>query len=341
MNINKYIYELKIVAYITVFIIIFMLGIACIFSTGLFDNTQKDNTKNDDSEIVIEGGGYIKLYNNTTKKIEEIELEEYVKGVVASEMPANFDEEALKSQAVAARTYYLAKRLENCSQASGAEICNTTHCQVYTSKEVNLSKWAASKAEENWNKISKAVDDTKGQVLVYKDEVLRYPQFFATSSGKTESSVDVFARDIPYLKSTDSLGEEIAPKYTSSIKFDISDFVNTINKSYKNAKVTIQNIKEKVKINSNTEGGAVKEITIGDEIIEGASFRKLFNLNSANFSFDFMPDKVQINCKGYGHGVGMSQWGANVMAKQGKGYDEILKHYYTGVKIKNIKFKKE
>lgn len=335
-----YLKEIKTVIYMTVFIIIFMLLAACLLiKINPFNENGQAIYYNADGKIDLQGDNYVKLYNIKDKKVEKIELEEYVKGVVASEMPVSFDEKALEAQAVAARTYYIAKRIDPCSQAIKGEICNTTHCQVYTTKEENLNKWAPSEAQKNWDKICDAVEKTKGQVLVYNGEVIKYPQFFATSSGKTESSVDVFARDVPYLKSTDSEGEEIAPKYTSSVKLSISSFVNAINEKYKNAKVTNQNAKEKVKINSNTEGGAVKEIILGDEKIDGTSFRKLFNLNSTNFTLSFSDKDVEINCKGYGHGVGMSQWGANVMAKQGKTYDEILKHYYSGVEIWEIRFK--
>lgn len=344
MRNNQIMKEFKAVAFITVIIFIFMLIVSSISMTSSFNISNPFNLEDNSikliqgSDIKITGTSIARVYNTQTKTIEEIEIEEYVKGVVASEVPAAFDEEAIKAQAVAARTYYIAKRLDNCTQASGAEICDSTHCQVYSSKEKTMLKWSAANSQMYWDKISKAVEDTEGQVLVYDGDVISYPQFFATSSGKTESSVDVFARDIPYLKSTESLGEEVAPKYNSTIKISITDFVNTINASYGNAKLTNENAKEVVKIISNTEGGAVKEVAISNEVIAGTKFRTLFKLNSANFTMNFTEGTVKIDCKGYGHGVGMSQWGANVMAKEGKGYDEILKHYYSGVEIKKIKF---
>ena len=344
MKNNQVVNEFKVVVYMTVFIFIFMLLISCISMMASFNMLNpfkvEDNTINriHGEDFVLTGPNIAKVFNTETKTIEEIDIEEYVKGVVASEMPANFDERAIEAQAVAARTYYIAKRLDNCTQANGGEICDSTHCQVYSSKEKNMSKWAKANAQIYWDKISKAVDDTKGQVLVYNGQIVMYPQFFSTSSGRTESSIDVFSRDIPYLKSTESIGEEIAPKYTSIISISISEFVNSVNRSYSNAKIAKENIKEKVKINSHTEGGAVKEVSLGNESISGVAFRKLFKLNSANFTIDFSDSNVEINCKGYGHGVGMSQWGANVMAKEGKDYDEILKHYYIGVEIKKIKF---
>lgn len=344
MKNNQIVKEFKVVVYMTVFILIFMLIISCISMAASFNKLSPFDfgdysIKNiDDEYVVVTGTNIARVFNTETKTIEEIDIEEYIKGVIASEMPANFDENAIKAQAVAARTYYIAKRLDNCTQACGAEICNSTHCQVYSSKEKNMSKWSKDKAQIYWDKISKAVEDTGGQVLVYNGEIVMYPQFFATSSGKTESAVDVFSRDIPYLKSTESLGEEIAPKYSSVISISSKEFINTINGSYSNTKVTNENIKDTVKVISNTEGGGVKEVALGNEIISGVTFRKLFKLNSANFTIEFSEGTVKVDCKGYGHGVGMSQWGANVMAKEGKKYDEILKHYYSGVDIKEIKF---
>lgn len=289
--------------------------------------------------IYVEGKDVVKVYNTTTKKIEEIELEDYVIGVVAAEMPANFEVEALKAQSVAARTYYFSKRLNPCTQGNGAEICNSTHCQAYITKEDRISKWASSEAEANWQKISDAVNGTKGQVLVYDGEILKYPQFFSTSSGKTESSIDVFASDVPYLKSVESPGEEISNRYEILKNIPLTSFVDTINNKYSDAKVTSGNIKNEVVILSKTEGGAVKEIKLGNKTIKGTEFRTLFSLNSANFTIDYSGSEVIIKCMGYGHGLGMSQWGANVMGKAGSKYDDILLHYYTDVDIELVKYK--
>lgn len=292
------------------------------------------------SKITFPSNGKVKLYHRSEDRVEEIDLEEYVMGVVASEVPANFEEEALKAQAVAARTFYMSKRNNPNKEEKekGAEICDTTHCQVYMSKDERISKWSKSEAGSNWEKIQKAVLDTKGQVLTYDGSVLEYPQFFATSSGKTEDAKDVFSMDVPYLKSEDSKGEEIAPKYKTSTQIPINDFINKINSKYKGVNANKSNLSSLIKILSFTEAGSVKEIKIGNEIVKGTEFRTLFNLNSTNFTLDFQQDSVEVNCKGYGHGVGMSQWGANAMAKSGSKYDEILKHYYSGVEIQEINY---
>ena len=330
--------------FVTIFILMFLIIIPELY---FMDKNQLDNKFNltEDSvkynaeSLTFSGEANARIYDVKNNKIIEINYEEYIKGVVASEMQANFNDEALKAQAVAARTFYFSKRNKNCPNAEGGEICSSTHCQVYMNKEECISKWSEKNKEANWEKISKAVDETSGEVLTYEGELVLYPQFFATSSGKTENAVDVFANNIPYLVSTKSEGEEIAPKYTSEVSIEGNEFVNKINKKYSSANMTISDIKNQINIDSYTEGGSIKKIKIGDITISGIEFRKLFNLNSSNFKIEYNNSKINIICKGYGHGVGMSQWGANVMARDGKNYKEILKHYYTGVEINKIKFK--
>ena len=165
-----------------------------------------------------------------------------------------------------------------------------------------------------------------------------HPQFFAVSSGKTEDSEDVFSEDLPYLKSTDSSGEEIAPKYKSNVEIPLNDFVSKVNNKFSSAGLKTNNLSNDVKIISNTNGGSVKKIKLGNLEVKGTDFRKLFNLNSANFSISINKTKVTIECTGYGHGVGMRQWGARVLADKGSNYEEILKHYYSGIEIKKVQY---
>ena len=336
--------NIKIIAIMTLIIFTILIILPLIVlragkeSINVFNLNNQNIVKS--SEISFPMNGKVKLYHKKEDNVEELDLEEYIMGVVASEVPANFNDEALKAQAIAARTFYMNRRNNPCkdAKAKGAEICDTTNCQVYMNKKERMSKWSSSEAESNWDKIQKAVLDTKGQVLTYEDSVLEYPQFFATSSGKTEDAKDVFSIDVPYLKSEESKGEEIAPKYKTNIEIPINEFVNKINTKYTTTNVKKNNLASQIKIESYNESGSVKGIKIGNETIKGTEFRALFNLNSTNFKFDFEKDLVKINCTGYGHGVGMSQWGANAMAKNGSTYDEILKHYYNGVEIQEIKY---
>lgn len=337
--------NVKTIAIMTLIIFIILIILPLVFlrvgkeNISMF-NLNDENIVVKSSEVIFPANGKVKLYHTKDNTVEELDLEEYIMGVVASEVPANFNEEALKAQAVAARTFYMSRRKNPCkdSKSKGAEICDTTNCQVYMSKAERISKWSKSESESYWSKIQKAVSDTKGQILTYEDSVLEYPQFFAISSGKTEDAKDVFSMDVPYLKSEESKGEEIAPKYKTTLEVPINEFINKINSKYGNANLKKSNLSSAIKIESYTEAGSVKEIKIGAELIKGTDFRTLFNLNSTNFKFDFGENIIKINCIGYGHGVGMSQWGANAMAKNGSKYNEILKHYYSGVEIQKIKY---
>lgn len=352
MNRVEIIKKIKLLAIMTIFILVFLFVFSFIY-IGLpnapafkekneFSLSEENINYNKDNSLIVEGKDLVKLYDQKNNKVIELLTEEYIIGVLAGEMPANFNDEALKAQAVAARTYYFSMRKSPCRIAKehGAEICNTTHCQVYMNKEERMSKWSASSADMNWNKIKKAVEETKGQVLVYEGELVENPKYFAVSAGKTENSIDVFSEDVPYLKSIDSPGEESAPKFESQVDIKKGEFIKKVNSFNKDAKLDNNNLSS-ISIVSRTEGEGVKEIKLGNISIDGVQFRKMFNLNSTDFNIEITSDSIKIKCKGYGHRVGMSQWGANAMAKEGKKYDEILKHYYLGVEIEKIKFNGE
>lgn len=282
----------------------------------------------------------LKIFLAKENKVVEMSLEEYLPGVVASEMPANFELEALKAQAVAARTFALAHLRSiggaGCSKNSQADLCDTVHCQVFQSKESRTSLWPEEKKDEYWNKVLSAVKATEGEVLTYNGELVMNPQYFSTSGGKTEDAQTVFGFSAPYLKSVDSPGEEIAAKYKETYEFTYSNLANTINKNYPKAKVTAANLHKQLEILEKSEAGTVTKLKMGNIVIAGKDFRTMLGLNSANFTISYNDNSVKIQCIGYGHGVGMSQWGANVMAQKGKDYRQILTHYYQGTRIEKI-----
>lgn len=305
---------------------------------------SKDITTNEDSEDnhnrqkLVNAGidlETVKVYITDTGKIKNIPLEKYVLGVVLSEMPAAFNEEALMAQSVLARTYVISKKLKSCSKSEGADICDSTHCQVYTDPEEKKSQWG-NKADEYYEKIKSAVEKTAGLIVSYEGVLIEYPQYFAISSGKTEEAESVFSIDIPYLQSVESPGEEEAPKYESTQTYTKSNFVNIIKNNVSGSNLTTGNIESTINILSRNVGDTVKEIKVGDSILTGIEFRQIFGLNSANFTINFEGNNVIIDCIGYGHGVGMSQWGANAMAKNGSDYKEIIKHYFQGSDVINI-----
>lgn len=339
---------IKFILYTTLSVLLFMVIIPSVtiksknIEHNYLEQTEDStiaNNKKEVKDIVLNGVETVKVYITNENRIEEIDIEDYICGVISSEMPANFEIEALKAQSVAARTYLASKKIKSCTKANGADICDSVHCQVYTPKNVRLELWDSKTRDANWEKISKAVAETEGKVLSYNNELVLYPQFFSTSSGQTENSVDLNWADLPYLKSVESKGEEISPKFESEKTITINEFINTFEAKYQDYSLDESNIKDSIEVTSKSEAGSVKEIKIGDENIKGQDFRFMYGLNSSNFTYEIINDNIVFNCKGYGHGVGMSQWGANVMAKDGNGYEEILKHYYSGVDVTNLKFK--
>ena len=306
------------------------------------DRKNKEDKKDEKAietieEVSFKNNETIKIYNSKTKKTEEIGFEDYVLGVMASEMPAAFHEEALKAQAVAARTYALS-RLEKFKNGhpdhKQASLCTDIHCQAWQSRDELLAVHGQKWFDSYWAKLSDVVKATEGQVLTYEGGLVAEPLFHSTSGGKTEASEAVFASAQPYLKSVDSPDEE-SPKYQESVKMTLDEFINKIKTKYPNAKLTKANIKDKVRIAESSETGRIKKVLIDDKTISGSAFRQMFALNSTNFKINLIDDDIEIQTLGYGHGVGMSQWGANGMAKADKNYKEILKHYYTGVEIKD------
>ena len=340
--------KIKPLLFTAILIILFMIIIP-ILSIGTENNKapnehieeeeiSEETSAQVSSDVYIDGDEKVKVYRTLQDKIEEVDIEEYICGVVANEMQVTFEEEALKAQAIASRTYLVSKKMNNCLIGDGSDICDSTHCQVYSSKEELVSKWGEENGEKYWNKIKAAVDGTKGMVLTYKGELVLYPLFFSTSSGKTESAIDSSFGDIPYLVSVESSGEEIAPKYTTKKEIAISDLVLAIKSKYPTSGVNTTNISSELQIIERSEAGGVITLAIGNDKINGSDFRLIAGLNSTNFTYSINDNTIVFDCKGYGHGVGMSQWGANVMAKECSKYDEILKHYYTGIDIGYLKF---
>ena len=257
--------------------------------------------------------------------IETIPIEEYLIGVVSSEVPVSFEKEAIKAQAVAARTYAL-KQMENKTNEQ-YDVKDDTSSQVYKSNEELKAIW-----KENYDKyvkiIKNAVDETKGEYLTYDNKII-YAFFFSTSNGKTENNKDVFGQDLPYLKSVDSSFDE---KETSNFKMQktisLSEFYQKLGLEY-NENLNISDIKL-------TESGRVGSININNNTFKGTDIRSKLSLRSTDFTIEKVENNIIITTKGYGHGVGLSQYGANALAKQNKSYEEILKYYYQGTNIQKL-----
>lgn len=287
-------------------------------------------------------GVKIRLYISSDKKVQEMNLEEYIKGVVAAEMPANFELEALKAQAVAARTYAYArvKKIYTPKDDShnGCDICTDhNHCQAWISRQDAMRKWGIFNANSNWKKIDRAVMETADIVIIHDKKIVN-PVFHSCSGGKTENSEDVWEGvGVSYLRSVSSAGEEVAPNYICTVPISKQDFAEAIKKEYPDIKFNKENIIDDIKVLDFTGGGRVKTIRVGDVEMKGMDLRRILSLRSANFTIEEADkDSIKITTTGYGHGVGMSQWGANHLAKIGGSFEEIIKYYYTGVELSTI-----
>ena len=311
------------------FILFIFIFIIIIFSLPLLViNLDKSFSK--EFENLEENNLKIKLYRHETDNVEEIDLEKYLEGVLVAEMPAKFDMEALKAQAVASRTYAVSKILSENKIHNVADVCDTVHSQAYIDEGDYENKFG-SKVDEYISKIRKALDETRGEVLFYNGNIVKNALYFAVSSGVTEEASEVFSFSEPYLKSVDSKFDQDAPNASKEYVFKEKEFLNKINDNYENANV--KNFDD-IEIVDYTTSGSIEKIRLGNEVIRGLDFRYLFGLNSSNILMEKKGEDIVINVKGYGHGVGLSQWGAGKMAELGYSYDEILKHYYTGVEIK-------
>lgn len=282
--------------------------------------------KNDEITFNFSSNTIVRVYREQKKVIERVPIEEYVVGVVSGEMPINFEEEALKAQAVASRSYVM-HQMES-ARDKDYDVVDSVTNQVYLDNEELKKNWKDDYTEKI-NKVKKAVLETSGEYLEYDGKVVD-AMFFSTSSGYTENSEDVFSSAVPYLRSVSSNWDNISPVFEDSKTFTLKDFYSSLGLKYSE--------KLEIKVIETTNTGRIKKIKINDQEFSGKEICSKLKLRSTYFEIENNSNSVIIYTKGYGHGVGMSQWGANIMAKEGKSYDEILKHYYTGINIGYLKF---
>ncbi len=278
--------------------------------------------KTDEITFKYVSNNKIRVKDEETGTISEIQFEEYIKGVVAAEMPATFELEALKAQAVASRSYALYQMQATTDQ--DYDVVNTTTNQVYLTDDELKENWQ-DEYQEKMNKIKTAVLETSGQYLTYNGEIVN-ALFFSTSVGATENSEEVFSAALPYLRSVESVWDEQSPVYTDTYTFTLESFYEKLNLPY-NETLTIE-------VTEKTSTGRTKTLKVNGEEFNGREFAKTLNLRSNYFDIVQNEENVTITTKGFGHGVGMSQYGANGMAKEGYTYEEILKYYYQNTEIK-------
>lgn len=328
----------KIILYILIFVLL------CFFIPIIFTNNKiKDVVKEISNENKITPNTYdyknyqtIKLLRSSTNQIEEIKLDEYLYGVVSAEMPANFELEALKAQAVVARTYTIYKIINDGHKHEGANICdNSACCQAWITKEDRLVRWEENVRESNWNKIVEAVNSTQGKIITYGGLPIN-ALFHSNSGGATETTANVWGgTGYPYLQSVETSGEDTYSQYSSEVTLTKQNFIDKIKEKHSNFEIDFTQ-ENSIKILEYTDGNRVKKIKIGNLELSGVEVRTLLGLKSANFTVTIEGENIKFQVKGYGHGVGMSQTGADSMAKSGSNYEEIIKHFYTGVEITNM-----
>ncbi|UJL45966.1 stage II sporulation protein D [Virgibacillus sp. NKC19-16] len=269
----------------------------------------------------------VEVMRDTSDSIEDVPLEEYVSRVVASEMPGEFEVEALKAQALAARTYIVNHILFQDGSENNFDVTDTTAHQVYKS-EHELRRDLGSDYDWKMDKINKAVAATEGEILTYEDAPIT-PAYFSTSNGYTENSEDYWDNELPYLRSVESPWDENSPEYLHQEVFSMSEVEDTLEVSLNGADTVPIEV-------TRTESQRVNELAIAGSTFSGREIREQFELQSSDFTIEQKNDHFIFTTKGFGHGIGMSQYGANGMAKEGETYQDIVKHYYQDVEISTV-----
>lgn len=301
-------------------------------------NASQEEIKNDKetalSEYDYKNYGTIKLLHHETGEVEEVALDTYLCNVVSAEMPADYEFEALKAQAVVARTYTIYK-IQN-KKHENADICDDSSCcQAWVSKETRLARWEESQRENNWAKIEQCVKDTEGKIITYEGKPIN-AFFHANSGGTTELPVNVWGgTGLPYLQVVETAGEEGYTQYSSEVSLSQEELLNKIRTKYDDIQINFDD-NEDVRILEYTDSNRVKTVKFGNHEISGVEVRSLLGLKSTNFEIIKEGETIRFSVKGYGHGVGMSQTGADTMAKEGNNYEDIIKHFYVGVEIKEV-----
>lgn len=317
-------------------IILFIFLFPLVFTNKRVVDTSTNN--NIDLEVVdfnYSEYSKIKLLHKDTDEVEEVKLDDYIACVVSAEMPVSYELEALKAQAIVARTYTIYK-ITTSKKHDNADICDkSTCCQAWISKENRLKRWKESDAQNNWNKIIRAVNETAGKIVTYNNKPIN-AFFHANSGGKTEIPFYVWGGSgYPYLQVVETSGEDAYSQYSSEAEFTKEELEKKIREKHSDFEIDLEE-NDCIEIKERDNSNRVVTVKIGNLNLSGVETRTLLGLRSANFTVDISNNKVKFKVIGYGHGVGMSQTGADALAKQGKNCEEIIKHFYSGVEIKDM-----
>lgn len=271
----------------------------------------------------------VKVMSASSNNITEMPLKEYLIGVVASEINPAYHEEAIKAQIIASHTLLSYVKNHKSDKLGGADISDSSAShQGYLSETDQREKWGDN-FEAYHKRIEKCVDEVINMTLQYDGDYIN-AAFHAISNGKTENCADVWGGNYPYLTSVTSVGDKLSPAYQSQVTVTEKEFKEKLKKYDIEFKGDANKWIEKI---TNTETGMVKSIQICGTSLKGTELRTAFSLKSSTFTYEYKDEKFIFTVSGYGHGVGMSQYGADYMARQGFSYKEILEHYYRGAKI--------
>lgn len=331
----------KVFIYFFVFLLVFFLLPAFFTKKNVEAKVSSNDVSNENTEKKAEIENYdyknygsIKLLHTKTGEVEEIAIDTYLVNVVSAEMPADFEIEALKAQAVVARTYTIYK-IQN-KKHDNVDICDDSACcQAWVSKEERFARWEESVRESNWQKIEQAVSETKGKIITYEGKPIN-AFFHSNSGGKTEIPVNVWGgTGYPYLQVVETSGEDNYTQYNSEVVLSNEELLEKLKVNYSDISIDFNN-NDDLKILEYTDSGRVKTVKFGNHNLSGTETRSLLGLRSTNFEIIKENGNIKFSVKGYGHGVGMSQTGANTLAKEGKSYEDIINHFYIGVVIQDV-----
>lgn len=320
------------------FIIIVILAAVTTVSLPLVmlpKSTTPDNTPSSTAQIPTteneETVKTISVFRTASNEAQSITMFEYVCGSVAAEMPLAYHEEALKAQAVACYTNALRLKTDNTYKNGDISDDSRIH-QGYIDEAQRREKWGAD-FDKYEKKLKEAVKDVENTALYYNDE-LCVAAFYAISCGKTETAKNIWGTHVPYLISVDSKGDTFSPNYASTVVFSKDDFVEKALKICPEIK-SIKTAENIITVTKKSPSGTVLQATLSGKTFTGEEIRKVFSLRSPVFTVKATADTVTFNVSGYGHGVGLSQYGSDYLARQGMDYKEILLHYYSGAELRS------
>lgn len=280
----------------------------------------------------------VALYRHGSQTLVKMDLEEYLVGVLAAEAPASFDVEALKAQATVSRTYAVKRMCAFGGKGSechpSADICDDpAHGQGYLSEQDALAKWGVVSARRNWTKLCGAVSDTSGLIVTYKG-IPAWLNYHSTCGGRTESAEDVWGDQIPYLVSVECTWCKASPRFRTAVEMSLDDLAARLgDRSGAIPVMARKDGRKLIEILKSSATGRVQQLKVGNVTAKGTEFRSALGLPSTRFGWQVNGSKIKFECQGYGHGVGLCQYGANGMAQDGYLAEQIIAHYFTGARV--------